>query len=282
MKIRQYIVTYKNPIVLHDCIDSIFRGLSDEELSMLELNIINNHSHFVLDSTYAKHIKVHHNSLRPDSSTGHLARDWNAALVNGFEDLKNPACDIVILAQHDVQFKPNYIRTLIKLHERYDMIQFGKGDSCISFTPQAIRRIGLFDERFNNIGYQEEDYFIRAKTYHADRVSINYQLWNHFENWGTTHNPISVEESILKSVPTGYERGDVDHFFSMQYHTYGHVLLWYKWYNPERQQTPGVTSWVLYPYFERDIETLREQRYIIPKTSWPLITHEKEKTFEPL
>jgi len=281
MKVRQYIVTYKNPIVLHDCLESIFKGLSDEELNMLELHIINNHSKFVLDKTFEKHVTVHHNSLRPDTSTGHLSRDWNSGLVHGFENLKKPACDIVILTQHDVKFKPHYIRTLIKLHQRFDLVQFGLGDSCMSFTPQVVRRVGLFDERFNNIGFQEEDYLIRAKMLCGDRISINYTMWDHTNHIEIPpHNPVSDDENILNSSPNGYQRGDLDHFTSVQYHTYGHILLWEKWVKPNREKTPGITSWIMYPYFERDVETLVEQRYMIPRWPWPTITKYDAKSFE--
>lgn len=281
MKVRQYIVTYNNPILLHDCLESIFKGLSDEEFNMLELHIINNHSRFVLDKTFAKHVTVHHNSLRPDNSTGHLSRDWNSGLVHGFEDLKKPACDIVILTQHDVKFKPHYIRTLIKLHQRFDLVQFGLGDSCMSFTPQVVRRVGLFDERFNNIGFQEEDYLIRAKMLCADKISINYVMWDHTRNVDIPpHNPVTEEENVLQDTFNGYQRGDVDHFYSVRHHTYGHILLWKKWTNPEREKTPGIPSWIMYPYFEKDVETLIEQRYMVPRWPWPVITHHKSKTYD--
>ena len=284
MKIRQYIVTYKNPIVLHDCLYSIFSGLNDEQLNMLDLHIINNHSKFHIDKAFESRVTIHHNSLRPDTSTGHLSRDWNTGLVHGFQDLKKPACDIVILTQHDVKFKPNYIKTLIGLHQRYDLVQFGLGDSCMSFTPQVVRRVGLFDERFNNIGFQEEDYLIRAKMWHPDRISINYSMWDHVNKVAfPLHNPISEEENILQDSFNGYQRGDIDHFTSVRYHTYGHILLWQKWVNPKRERTPGIPSWIMYPYFECDVETLIEQRFIIPRWPWPIITHHDIKTFdEPL
>jgi hypothetical protein len=281
MKIRQYIVTYRNPIVLHDCLYSIFAGLSDEELSMLEIHILNNHSTFHIDKAFEQRVTIHHNTLRPDHSTGHLARDWNAGLVHGFQDLKNPACDIVILNQHDIQFKPNYIHTLIRLHQRYDLVQFGTGDSFMSFTPQMVRRVGLFDERFNGIGFQEEDYFIRAKMFHSDKISINYPIWDHHTNKDfPLHNPIDVEDVVLQDTFNGYFRGDADHFKSMQHHAYGHIVLWKKWIDPKRERTPGIPSWIMYPYFEHAVETLNEQRYLTPRWPWPMITHYSAKTYD--
>lgn len=281
MKVRQYIVTYKNPIVLHDCLESIFKGLSDEELNMLEIHILNNHSRFVIDKSFEKRVTIHHNVLRPDTSTGHLSRDWNTGLVHGFQDLQKPACDIVILNQHDVQFKPNYIRTLIKLHQRYDLVHFGLGDSFMSFTPRMVKRIGLFDERFNGIGFQEEDYFIRAKMWHGDKVSINYSMWDHYTNKHLPlHNPVEPHENVLQDTFNGYHRGDADHFKSMQNHAYGHIVLWQKWINPNREKTPGIPSWIMYPYFECHVETLVEQRYMIPRWPWPMITHYSAKTFD--
>ena len=162
MKIKQYIVTYNNSLQINNCLDSIFSKLSKEELSILEIYIINNHSNLEINKEYLDNITILNNNLRPDFSTGHLARNWNQAIINGFQNLNNPDCDIVITNQDDTIFKENYINQIIELHKNFDLIQFGWGDNFISYTPNAIKRIGLWDERFCNIGYQEADYLLRA------------------------------------------------------------------------------------------------------------------------
>lgn len=88
-----YIVTYKNA---HDLNQNIASLLATSGGMDLRINIINNHSDFSLNPKYEKSVTVLHNSLRPDFSTGHLARSWNQALIHGFRDLKNPASEIVI------------------------------------------------------------------------------------------------------------------------------------------------------------------------------------------
>lgn len=274
MKIKQYIVTYKNAYRLNKCLDSIFSGLSEEELQMLSVYVINNHSEFTLEPQFVHRVTVLHNSTRPDFSKGHLARDWNAALVNGFQDLSNPDCDIVITAQDDTEFKPNYINQLIELHKQYDLIQVGAGDQVISYTPKAVKRIGLWDERCCNIGFQEMDYFIRAVLYHEHKCSIND--WTH----SRINNPIfDSNNPIIENTEPGGDRKEPYHMESLPYHNVAVSVLSAKWEDPYglmyeqwdklqalrkrfREQGPLIYSHIFYPYFERHIETLREQNYL--------------------
>mgnify|MGYP003342408573 CR=1 FL=1 len=96
---------------------------------MLEINVINNHSNFSLNKEYDDIVKVWHNTLRPDFSTGHLSRNWNQAILNGFKSILKPDCDILITAQDDVEYCKNYITTLIEYHKKYNFIQTGKGEA---------------------------------------------------------------------------------------------------------------------------------------------------------
>lgn len=83
------------------CLDSIFSKLSKEELSILEIYIINNHSNSEINKDYLDNITI----LRPDFSTGHLSRNWNQAIINVFQNLKNPDYNIVITNQNDIIFR---------------------------------------------------------------------------------------------------------------------------------------------------------------------------------
>ena len=263
MKIKQYIVTYNNEFQINSCLESIFSKLSDEELSILEINVINNHSNFILHNEFIGKVNVLHNTLRADFSTGHLSRNWNQAIINGFQDLNNPDCDIVITNQDDTRFADNYINKIVELHNRFDLIQLGYGDNFISYTPNAIKRIGLWDERFCNIGYQEADYFMRAAIYLNDKASINdfshYRLFNNIDN----------SDSILQLITPGYDRREESHFVSMKFHPHSRYMYQLKWgINPEsgfsniQNVSPKINSFVLYPYFEKDVETLAEQLFI--------------------
>lgn len=275
MKIKQYIVTYKNAFQLNKCLGTIFNGLTQEELSKLELFVINNHSEFRIDESFKDKVTVLHNMTRPDFSTGHLSRDWNAAIINGFKDLNNPDCDIVITNQDDTEFKPNYINELIELHKTYDFIQLGVGDQVISYTPDAIKKIGLWDERCCNIGFQEMEYFIRVILYHPEKSTIND--WRH----NRIHNPFTGNENpIIYNTLPGGDRKEPYHMESLKYHNVAVSILSAKWKDHHtliygehnkrkelierlRESGPHIPSHIFYPYFEKSIptETLAKQNY---------------------
>jgi hypothetical protein len=263
MKVKQYIVTYNNQIQINNCLESIFSKLNNDELSILDIFIINNHSHLNIDAKYLDKITILNNELRPDFSTGHLSRNWNQAIINGFKELKIPDCDILITNQDDTLFKENYINKLIELHKNFDLIQFGWGDNFISYTPNAIKQIGLWDERFCNIGYQEADYFTRAALYLKNKSSINDFSHNRILN--------GIDESnwIIDIIPSGNARGEEYHHISSGFHINSKYIYEAKWEsNPDNgflnieTIAPKMNSFIMYPYFEKDIETLNEQYYL--------------------
>lgn len=264
--IKQYIVTYNNSEHLNKCLESIYESLDPEQLSMLEINIINNHTNFKLRDEFKEKIKVLHNSVRPDFSTGHLSRNWNQAILNGFVSIPEPECDILITCQDDVEFQSNYINKLIEYHKTYNFIQSGKGDSFISYTIEAIKRIGLWDERFCTIGFQEMDYYIRALKYNFESTSLN----DTFHEKSINSIP---EISILKNTPSGFERKEKYYENSQIYFHVCSNLLSNKWspfwevlfFRPDKrfEIEPQITSFVYYPYFERYVETLKEQKYFL-------------------
>lgn len=272
MKIKQYIVTYNNNHVLHDCLESIFNNLSDYELSILDVYVINNHSNFNINEKFKNKVNVIHNSGRPDFSTGHLARSWNQCIIHGFVDLNNPSADIVATCQNDTIFKKNYVNNLIELHKTYDFVNFGHGDNFISYSPNAIKKVGLWDERFCNIGHQETDYFIRIAKYLYNKSTYN-DVGKHLP----FHiNP--VNNNIIEIIKSGNQRNDVNHIKSKEYHTHSLNILLKKWgiskhpvflkstYGDVLNYTQLLNNYFYYPYFEKniDIQSLRMQKYIIP------------------
>ena len=64
MKIKIYIVTYKNSIDLNNNLKSLFS--SNLNGKNLKINIINNHSDFHLSNKYINRVNILHNTLRPD------------------------------------------------------------------------------------------------------------------------------------------------------------------------------------------------------------------------
>jgi len=266
IKIKQFIVTYNNEEKINNNLKSIFESLSSEELSLLEINIINNHSKFSINDEFKDKVKIWHNMLRPDFSTGHLSRNWNQAIINGFVSILNPDCDILITCQDDIEYSKNYINYLINYHKTYSLIQVGKGDSFISYTIDSIKKIGLWDERFCTIGFQEMDYYIRAIKYNYEKTSIN----DFFHK--KVFNPIESSD-ILKDTLSGYEREEVYHRNSeIYFHVCSHLLV-KKWtnrwdelfINPDfrLELEPQISSFVFYPYFERYVDTLKDQKYVL-------------------
>ena len=269
-KIKHYIVTYDNSHMLNLALESIFPMFEKYTKNEYQVYIINNHSNFSVNPKFEPFITILHNALRPDFSTGHLARNWNEALVNGFVDLDNPDCDIVITSQNDCVFNDNFISNLIELHKKYSFIQFGAGDNFVSYTVESVKKVGLWDERFCNIGYQEADYFLRQLLYNTDLCSINDYRHRRVHN--------SELNSITKHIISGHDRGEISHMESKKYHNiskeiyikkWGHTPIILKtdndWWNINKLKnlSPLVDSYIFYPYFEKKITSLKAQKFIL-------------------
>lgn len=260
MRIKVYVVTYNNDKILKD---NLARLYSSDLLSYdYSVHIVNNYSKLIGFNDYLN-LEILDNVLRPDFSNGHLSRNWNQSLMHGFRDLNNPDADLVVLMQNDTFVKRNCFSNLIEQHEKYDFIQIGAGDQLMSFNANAVKRIGIFDERFCSIGYQEADYFMSAYMLHKDKISIN-DKHRHERQW----NPI--DDIFDKFIDSDYGlNGD---FHSFAWHDYNkHIfnLKWgcdpQNWYQYIENFNPHVKikRYQTYPYFEKDIETLKEQNYIL-------------------
>jgi hypothetical protein len=227
--IRVFVLTHRRPVFLNNCIKSLLA--SDLIQADYTIYIINNHTDFTLDPVFQSNqrIKVLHNMTRPDFGTGHAARDWNTALIFGFEKLDKPACPIVCTIQDDSEVYPNWYTELRKvMPSKYDFVSAGFGDQFCAYTPYAVQTIGMWDERFCNTGFQEADYFLRARRILKDRASIND--FSH----GRLHNPYKLD--IMVNLPTGCARGDIhDHGLEVL-RTIPFGVFMDKWpaYNPEK------------------------------------------------
>jgi len=268
MRIKHYIVTYNNEEILNGCLESLSTVFEKYTKDEYQVYIINNHSNFKIDSKFEKYVEVIHNELRPDFSTGHLSRNWNQAILHGFKDLKNPDCDILITSQNDCYFEGDFIRNVIKWHETYSFLQQGAGDNFISYTPESIKKVGLWDERFSNIGYQEADYFLRQLLYNKDGCSINDDVHLRLHN--------REKNNVIKLTDSGFVRGDEFHLLSTKYHKISESVYRNKWgdtaynhavngwsYEKLKHLTPKE-SYTYYPYFEMNVKTLDIQNYIMP------------------
>jgi len=192
MFIKIFIVTYNNIDVLNNTLKNLFQTINDSfkiinvKIEINIINNINNHSDLSILDEYKNKVNFIHNSTRHNFSTGHLSRSWNKCIINGFKDLNNPDCDILVTMKNDCIVKEGWIEYLIELHKKYSFIQFGTGDEFMSYLPEAVKKIGLWDERFYTLQNKTEDYFLRAFLKNKDTSSINdhyhFRLLNNEEN----------------------------------------------------------------------------------------------------
>jgi SAM-dependent methyltransferase len=263
-KIKLFIITYNSDKLLHENLISLFK--TNITNYNYEINIINNHSNFSLDEQFKDKVNVLHNDTRPDFSTGHLARNWNQCIINGFKDLNNPDCDILTTVQVDTTYEKDCFSNLENFHNRYSFITDGVGDNMCSYTAEAVKKIGLWDERFCNIGFQEADYFIRALMYNKTRSSINDR------GHGRVINPIG---KTLVHHPAHGPDQTAAHHKSAQYHTislsvfkekYGVGYVMAEGWKPQLINNPPrttlVKNYVYYPYFEKNVEDLVGKNYV--------------------
>jgi hypothetical protein len=218
MKIKIFIVTYKNESLLKQNLDSLLK--SDVLNHDYSITVVNNYTETFELSEYcsSNKITVIHNNIRPDFSTGHLSRSWNQCILNGFKSLTSPDCDMLVLAQDDNLFFSNWCLYLIEKHKHYDFIQFGCGDQCHSYTANHIRKVGMWDERFCNIAYQEYDYWIRSFIYNRDRSSINDRCAH------IRHNPLENQVIHEFNELVGAFRKDERSSESHKYHAISRAL----------------------------------------------------------
>lgn len=262
--IKAYMVTYRNPECVNNNLESLFDTFQTEqnvpEGTRLDITIINNHSSFTLADKFKKYVEVIDN-MRIDESCGHLARDWNYALIDGFRSLKKPAVDQVICFHDDVIWLDKWLEKLYAIHQSHSLYMGDFGCTLHSYTPHAVKRIGLWDERFCNIAYHEADYQLRARLYNSQMSSIN-----DYEQ-GRVWNPTEI---IAQHPPHNEDKRTAANE-SLNYHPVSRKVFEKKWRRyPERwneqkgepPKQPFIDSYMFYPYFERDVETLTEQKYI--------------------
>jgi hypothetical protein len=278
MKIEIFILTYKNSYDLNGGLRYLFNSnAATQTRHEIKLNIINNHTEFSIDKEFESAIKIWHNPLQPNFGTGHNSRNWNQALILGFENLNNPKNDLVITAHDDTWWGKDWLNlTEEALNMGYTYISYGLGDNIQVWTPEAVKKIGLWDERYCTLAFAEHDYFFRAACYNDKKSSIN-DKWHartdngqqvkHYE-W----NPLPFRDDVLQRPPVNQERQNQINYRKPTAYL-GRELFIQKWgVAPERTsigemlaagiKTPLVSSYIYYPYFENAIETLVEQNYL--------------------
>jgi len=269
MKIKLFLVTYKGHKRLNPTLTSIFN--SDITKHDFEVNIINNHTDIRLPEQFMGKVNILHNTLRPDWSSGHLSRNWNQALINGFGSLTNPLCDVVVSSQDDSIFKSDWVSKLQDLHAKYTFVQNGHGDQFHSYLPEAVRHVGLWDERFCGISRQAADYFWRCVMYNERFSSIQDPIHhrvlnpifsgdiNKSRNWLVDADVRQIDQVWDNSTHGNNE-------ISQKIMEYKYPFEPFPWTEHKIKHKPKRTkcdNFITYPYFEKDIYNLKEKGYII-------------------
>ncbi len=293
--IKIYIVTYKRSDILNDTLDKLFNSdFSNYENT--EVNIINNHTDFYLNPEHRERVNVLHNTLRPDWSNGNLAENWNQALVNGFRDLSNPDCKYLVTMQNDTSVHPEWCSNLLKMHERFNFIVGRFGDNLVSYTAEAVRNIGIWDENFFGVQYKEADYWIRALAFNKENSCINDTLHGielNNENaleLDTTVDRNFIEEdgfageNTLKRRADNLEHQEIWKTRGGVYKQYAWKYFYEKWsgtWAREPERSSWVKNWskefienppditrskikniIKYIYFEKDIHDIDKKGYL--------------------
>lgn len=270
MKIKVYLVTYKGHKRLPPTLTSLFN--SDVTKHDWEVNIINNHSDIRLPESFSHRpeLTVLHNTLRPDFSSGHLSRNWNQALINGFKSLTNPDCDVVVCSQDDSIFHPNWASRLEVCLDHFDFVHGGHGDQFHAYKPEAVRKVGLWDERFCGISRQAADYFFRCALWNRDGSTIqdvvhkrvlnpiNAKDLEFSQNFLVDADVRGIDEVWDNSLDGNNELSlkFIQHKWGFDPFPWSEALL-----NVPHQ--PKCKSYITYPYFEKDVYDLKGKGYLV-------------------
>ena len=276
-KIKVYIATYKRNDILAETLDWLFES-DFNEVCNGEVFILSNHTSTEIQERHRDKVKVIRNEGRPDWSNGNLSESWNQAIVHGFKDLSNPDCDYVVTLQNDALVDKNWCSNLIKFHERFDFIKGKFGDNVMSFTPQHIKKVGLWDERFCSIQFKEADYDIRSIQRNGERVylddvmhrieynnnpSFDFDVKGHRNiNEDIKRRADDSEHQDIWNVSRGgiyraYSWRWFTHKWSGTYKTSPNIHGWCIGWDDDFKQNPPqgqIKEVVRYPYFEKDID----------------------------
>jgi len=295
-KLKIYIVTYQRSDILNDTLAKLFNS-DFSKVDNTEVNIINNHSEFYLDPKFRSKVNVLHNTLRPDWSNGNLAENWNQALINGFKDLNNPDCEYLVTMQNDTSVHPNWCTNLFEMHKKYNFIVGKYGDNLVSYTPEAVKTIGIWDENFFGVQYKEADYWLRALIFNKEKSCINDTLHGIELNnetaleLDTTIDRNFIEESGFKGSNTLKRKADNSEHAKIwstrggQYKQYVWKYFQSKWsgtWTTEPKKETWIKNWpkefknnppdisksklkhlIKYYYFEKDIYNMAGKNYLI-------------------
>ena len=181
----------------------------------------------------------------------------------------------------------------MKMHETYNFVAGEFGDNIVSYTPDAVRKIGLWDEQFSGGGHREADYYLRAMCFNGKKSLINDtmhgRVWNPNDDYLTLDIPDNRNiQEVNGKMKRRYDnkeheqisigiRGTVMNeyntlYFYQKWSGTHHVEMtkskWIKnWPDELKNSPPKIRKEIVfmkYPYFEKDILDLKEKGYWVP------------------
>ena len=171
----------------------------------------------------------------------------------------------------DSIFRKDWASKLVSLHDVHSFVQNGHGDQFHSYLPEAVRRIGLWDERFCGLSRQAADYFWRCVMYNIEGSTIQDTIHRRIINpifpndveksRGWLVNP-DVRQIDGVHDNTANHQGEIsEKLMSIKYPF--EPFPWTIEKISRRPKRTVIDNFITYPYFEKDIYNLREKGYII-------------------
>lgn len=173
-RVKLFIASYKEDALLEELLESVIA--SDVMLFDTQVHVINNNPVPLRQRVgfkVPKLVAVHDRALTEPGGLGFPSRTWNQALMSGFRSLDQPDADIVVVLHADTQLGTDWFQVVATHLANCSLATYGAGDQIVVYTPEALRRIGLWDERFSSMSHHEADYFLRARLYAADASCIH-------------------------------------------------------------------------------------------------------------
>jgi hypothetical protein len=285
VKIKLYIVTYRRDDVLNQNLRTLWAGTRHPE--WLEVTVISNHPEVQVEpGNLRPNLRVLINHTRHANSWGYLGRDWNFGIIDAFNTWKNPeSVDWCVLAQNDVEWLPGWDTWLAGCKD-LDLISQPVGDAVVALNIEAVRRVGLFDERFCTLHFHDIDYLNRAAVALKARASVNDCHFGEIAAW----NPVG--NVLIKTSATGF----VDHDPTL--HTRKswlemRNLLFHKWGFAEVEQAVNRGALVrhlrpqdlpreclFYPFFWQGMASVLEQHIEAYSTAPPTLRQRLLSTYD--
>jgi len=278
-RISIFIATFSEDDSLKHLLTTL--STTDYGNATVKINIINNSEIPLKERTRwspsYENVSIYDDLFLSKNDFGHLAHTWNQAILKSFGDLQNPLTDILITLQADCSLVKSWFTEVDRLLENgFSFMQFGWGDEFLVHTVDSIKRIGLFDERFNSLVRHEKDYFIRGVLYNRNGSAL------HDYHHSRLHNNVGLPHKVVEYSKRGSTRPTGEsHLLRVKAQSmasYNGRLLEAKYgcflemdgmnfakpiFKDNQNRPPCIQSFMLYPWFEKYLNNLTLHNFFL-------------------